>query len=158
MVFPERTRPDEAQRPRTRSFNPLRDANGARGYNEVVLLNEKGEVAECTSANIFVVRGNQVATPPLSSGCLPGITRALLLEEIHAPGIEITERTLLPRDLEEADQVFITSSTRDLLPVSEIESLKVRSEGKRVVATLSKAFREYRESYVAKREARLSRA
>ena len=120
-----------------------------RGYDEVVLLNEKGEVSECTSANIFVVRGSQVATPPLSSGCLPGITRALLLEEIHSPGIEITERTLLPRDLEEADQVFITSSTRDLLPVREVESLKVRSEGKRVVETLSKAFREYRESYVA---------
>ena len=119
-----------------------------RGYDEVVLLNEKGEVCECTSANVFALRGNEVATPPLSSGCLPGVTRALLLEEIHAAGVEIGERTLLPRDLEEADQVFITSSTRDLLAVREVESLRVRSEG-RVVEVLSKAFREYREGYVA---------
>src|SRR6266853_620540 len=119
-----------------------------RGYDEVVLLNERGEVCECTSANVFVVTGSQVATPPLSSGCLPGVTRALLLEEIHVPGIAIGERALLPRDLEEADQVFVTSSTRDLLPVREVESLRVRSEGQ-VVQTLAKAFREYREGYVA---------
>jgi branched-chain amino acid aminotransferase len=127
-----------------------------RGYDEVVLLNEKGEVCECTSANLFVVRGSQVATPPLSSGCLPGVTRALLLEEIQSSGIAIGESTLMPRDLEEADQVLITSTTRDLLPVREVESLRVRSEG-RVVQTLSKAFREYREGYVAARSRRLTR-
>ena len=128
-----------------------------RGYDEVVLLNEKGEVCECTSANIFVVKGNEVATPPLSSGCLPGVTRALLLEEIQSSGIAVGESTLLPRDLEEADQVLITSTTRDLLPVREVESLRVRSGGQ-IVQTLSKAFREYREKYVASHqpEARLS--
>jgi branched-chain amino acid aminotransferase len=123
-----------------------------RGYDEVVLLNEKGEVCECTSANVFVVRGSQVATPPLSSGCLPGVTRALLLEEIRVAGIEIGERALVPKDLEDADQVFITSSTRDLLPVREVESLRIRSEGQ-VVEVLSKAFREYREGYVAAHQA-----
>ena len=48
-----------------------------QGFDEVVLLNERGEVAECTSANIFMVQGENVFTPPLSSGCLPGVTRAL---------------------------------------------------------------------------------
>ena len=57
-----------------------------RGFDEVILLNERGEVAECTSANIFVANGTQVWTPPLSSGCLPGITREVLLGEVHLAG------------------------------------------------------------------------
>jgi len=51
-----------------------------RGFNEVVLLNERGEVAECTAANLFCVRRGAVETPPLASGCLEGVTRGLLLE------------------------------------------------------------------------------
>jgi branched-chain amino acid aminotransferase len=64
-----------------------------RGLDEVILLNEYGDVAECTSANIFASTGGQVWTPPVSSGCLPGITRELLLGEIHVPGIRIAERS-----------------------------------------------------------------
>ena len=52
------------------------------------------EVAECTSANIFATFGNEVFTPPLGSGCLPGITRELLLEEIRVDGIAVSERKL----------------------------------------------------------------
>src|SRR5579864_1039800 len=126
-----------------------------RGLDELILLNERGEVCECTSANLFIARAGEVFTPPLSSGCLPGVTRALLLEEIRVPGISSAERTLLPKDLEDADQVFITSTTRDFLPVSHIEGLKVRSGGN-VVAALTRAFEEYRESYV-KRNAPLLR-
>ena len=65
-----------------------------RGLDEVVLLNERDEVSECTSANIFIVEGDQVFTPPLSSGCLAGITRELLLTEIRVPGIRIAEKVL----------------------------------------------------------------
>ncbi|MGB7227099.1 MAG: aminotransferase class IV, partial [Candidatus Acidiferrales bacterium] len=50
------------------------------GFDEVVLLNERGEVSECTAANVFCVRGGRVQTPPLNSGCLEGITRSILLE------------------------------------------------------------------------------
>ena len=63
-----------------------------QGFDEVVLLNERGEIAECTSANIFIAKGDQVSTPPLSSGCLPGVTRALLLEEIHVPGSTVGKK------------------------------------------------------------------
>jgi len=119
-----------------------------RGFDEVVLLNERGEVSECTSANIFVLRGSEVATPPLSSGCLPGITRQLLLEEIRVPGISVVERTLMPEDLAQAGQVFITSTTRDLLAVSEIEGLAVQSAGLAVVHELTSALEAYREAYV----------
>ncbi len=117
------------------------------GFDEAVLLNERGEVSECTSANIFAARGREVWTPPLDSGCLPGVTRALLLEEIRLPGVSTVEKTLMPHDLEQADQVFISSSTRDFLPVSYIEGLKVRSEGS-LVEELSKKFEDYRRDYV----------
>ena len=119
-----------------------------RGFDEVVLLNERGEVAECTSANIFAVNGTEVSTPPLTSGCLPGVTRNVLLEEIRVPDITVAERVLKPGDLERADQVFITSTTRGLLPVSHIEGLAVRNEGD-VCARLGEAFEEYVQRYVA---------
>jgi branched-chain amino acid aminotransferase len=97
-----------------------------KGYDETVLLNERGTVAECTSANIFAVFGNAVFTPPLADGCLSGITREVLLNEIHIPGIEIAERTLTVEDLYAADEVFITSTTRDLMPVREIAGRALR--------------------------------
>src|SRR5580693_34418 len=100
-----------------------------RGFDEVVLLNERGEVSECTSANIFAATGREVLTPPLDSGCLPGVSRELLLHEIRVPGISVVQKKLTPEDLERADQVFITSTTRDLMPISEIEGLKVKSQG-----------------------------
>lgn len=121
-----------------------------RGYDEVILLNERGEVSECTSANIFVAAGDRVQTPPLSSGCLPGITRALLLEEVRVPGITVEEKTLRLEDLAAADEVFITSSTRDLLPVRGIEGMTVRREGRCRLA-LAEAFRRYLEEYTAAR-------
>ena len=94
--------------------------------DEVVLLNERGEVAELTSANIFVVRDHEILTPPLESGCLPGVTRALILEELAVPGYRIAEAVLMPADLESADEVFVTSSTRDTIPVASIEGLALR--------------------------------
>jgi branched-chain amino acid aminotransferase len=121
-----------------------------RGFDEVVLLNERGEVSECTSANIFAISAGQVATPPLTSGCLPGITREVLLQEIHLPGISVVEKTLLPQDLETAEQIFITSSTRDLLPVWHVEGLQVKSNGLSTVKNLAKAFGDYRENYVTR--------
>lgn len=117
-----------------------------RGFDEFVLLNERGEVCECTSANIFAAAGSEIFTPPLSSGCLPGITRELLLEQIRVPGLSISEKTLVPSDLERADRIFITSSTRDLLPVSHIEGLQLHDRGQ-AVQRLNEAFREYRNTY-----------
>jgi branched-chain amino acid aminotransferase len=93
-----------------------------------------------------------VYTPPLSSGCLPGITREVLLGEIRAPGIRVEEKSLQPGDLEAADEVFITSTTRDLLPVFQIEDKKVgRTDHTR--QALARAFSEFVKSYVAARKA-----
>lgn len=124
----------------------------ARGYDEVVLLNERGEVAECTSANIFAAFGSRVVTPPLRSGCLPGITRDTLLHEVTVRDFSIEEEVLTPADLTRADQVFITSTTRELLRVEAIEGLEIRNQSLACEA-LQRAFSEYIDRYVA--EARL---
>jgi branched-chain amino acid aminotransferase len=127
-----------------------------QGFDEVVLLNERGEVAECTSANIFVVQGSEVWTPPISSGCLPGVTRGLLLEEVRAPGVSVGEKVLLPGDLASADEVFITSTTRDLMPVASVEGLKIK-RGRQVRGLLQDAFSAYTKAYVAAREREVER-
>jgi branched-chain amino acid aminotransferase len=121
-----------------------------RGFDEVVLLNERQEVAECTSANIFAVFGDEVVTPPLDSGCLPGITRDVLLHDIRLPGIKIEERCLTLAGLEAADEIFVTSSTRDLLPVAEIEGIGVHRSGA-MCDRLKQAFRAFIDEYCAVR-------
>lgn len=120
------------------------------GFDEVILLNENGEVSECTSANIFAIQGTHVYTPPLAtSGCLPGVTRAILLEDIHPAGITIVEKALTPSELEASDCVFITSTTRDLLPVSSIDHYPVRQKTE-VLESLRKAFAAFRQTYTRK--------
>jgi len=121
-----------------------------QGLDEVVLLNERGEVSECTSANIFAVQGERVWTPPPSAGCLAGVTKAVLLEEVKIPGLEIGEKTLFPQDLESADEVFITSTTRELLPVASIEGLHIRA-GHATRDRLQQAFSSRVEAYTAGR-------
>ncbi len=125
----------------------LETAQG-RGFDEVILLNERGEVAECTSANIFAAIDGKVWTPPLSSGCLPGITRELLLGPVQVAGIPVGEKMLLPADLAAADEVFITSTTRDLLPVFEIEGRAV-GRGEKARLALQEAFSAHIDEYVA---------
>jgi branched-chain amino acid aminotransferase len=124
-----------------------------QGLDEVVLLNERGEASECTSANIFVAQGGSVYTPPLSAGCLPGVTRAILIEEIRpSSGLRVSEKTLFPADLESADEVFITSTTRELLPVIEIQGLTVKG-GRAVCDSLVGELKRYVQAYLAKRGA-----
>ena len=118
------------------------------GYDEVLLLNEHGYVSECTSANVFIVRGQEVLTPPLAtSGCLPGVTRAVLLEDIHVPGLAIREQVLTPTEVEEADGVFIVSTTRDLLPVLSVDKRPLK-QAPEILTRLLDAFRGYRSAYV----------
>ncbi len=122
----------------------VEEAQG-KGLDEVILLNERDEVAECTSANIFAVLDDKTVTPPLSSGCLPGVTRNVLLEEIG--GIE--ERALRLDDLYRAQEVFVTSTTRELLAVSEIDGRRIPADGA-VRRRLQQAFSEYVRQYTAR--------
>ncbi len=119
-----------------------------RGFDEALLFNEHGQVSECTSANIFTVVGTHVYTPPrLTSGCLPGVTRGILLESVCVNGVTVEERELDRDQLEASDCVFITSSTRDLLPVIALDGHSLRKEHA-VFDRLRNAFLEYRAGYV----------
>ena len=122
-----------------------------QGLDEVILLNEYGQVSECTSANVFISQGKQILTPPLSSGCLPGVTRDLLLTEIQVPDITISEQPLELKDLEAADEVFVTSTTRGLLPVSSVTAIKVHSHGL-ALKPVRDTFTNYVADYVNKRK------
>jgi branched-chain amino acid aminotransferase len=123
----------------------------SQGWNEVVLLNERGEVAECTTANIFFVKDGKVATPPLSSGCLEGVTRGLLLELAPLQDVSLTEQTLTPEDLYAADEVFITSTNRSLLGISEIAGHKYPVVMGPVAQKLERAFDAAMRDYIAQR-------
>jgi branched-chain amino acid aminotransferase len=122
-----------------------------QGFDEVILLNEFGRVAECTSANVFAIFGQEVATPPLSEGCLPGITREVLLEEVRLPGVQMVERELTVEELTRADEVFITSTTRGLLRVREIGGQGLSCRGD-VCDRLLRAFHSYVSLDIAQRK------
>jgi branched-chain amino acid aminotransferase len=123
------------------------------GWDEVVMLNERGEVAECTAANIFCVRGGRVATPPLTAGCLEGVTRGVLLEIGAGAGAAVEERMLLPEDLYAAEEVFISSTNRSVLAVSEIDGRKIAAAPGLITQKLEKAFASYVRAYVEQNSA-----
>jgi len=113
------------------------------GFDDALLLNEHGHLAECTSANVFLVRGRQVLTPPLASGCLPGITRGALRKIIPAAGYTLLEQDLTPVDLDSAEEVFISSTTREVAGVGSIHpNWKYPAPGK-ITRELAVAFQNY---------------
>jgi len=121
----------------------------AVGFDDALFLNEQGHVVECTSANIFLVRGGRVLTPPLSSGCLPGITREVLKEVIPRAGLKLEEDNFKPDDLSTAEEVFISSTTREVAGVGSISpdttaptGWTYRAPGP-VTQKLADAFRQY---------------
>ena len=121
------------------------------GYDEVVLLNERGEVAECTAANIFVVKNGKILTPPLNSGCLEGVTRGILFEIAPEAGVGIAEQSLRPEDLYGADEIFISSTNRNLIRVGEINGHAIPRGP--VAKQLDDLFEAYISEYVTRRAA-----
>ncbi len=89
-------------------------------YDDALLLNQKGRVAEVTSANIFWRRGGKVYTPPVTAGCLEGVTRRLILREAGKLKLPVLEKSEKLDRLIEADEVFISSSLKLVIGVSEI--------------------------------------
>ena len=118
-----------------------------QGAGEALFLNERGEVCEGTGSNVFWVRRDRLETPPLSSGCLAGTTRELVLELATRLGIESQEMTLSGDALVNAEitEVFITSSTRDVHPVRAIGEHKFPVPGP-VTAKLRGAFTAWQSS------------
>src|SRR5579883_3085879 len=125
------------------------------GFDEVVLLNERGEVAECTAANVFAVRGAKIFTPPLNSGCLEGVTRGILMEIAPEAGFSVVEQALKPEDLYSAEEVFISSTNRNLLAVGEIAGHPIKQGP--VAKRLDQTLEAYVADYVSRRLAAATR-
>jgi branched-chain amino acid aminotransferase len=113
-----------------------------RGAFEAVMRNYRGELTECTQSNLFVVKNGAALTPPLESGLLPGITREFLFEIGRDAGIEVREQILADDDLFTADEAFLTSTTREVLPIVSVDDHHI-GEGAPGPITLKllKAFR-----------------
>jgi branched-chain amino acid aminotransferase len=127
------------------------------GFDEVVLLNERGEVAECTAANVYLVKDDKILTPPLSSGCLEGVTRGVLFEIAGEVGISVKEQVLRPEDLYLADEVFISSTNRNVIGVGEIAGHALAGAPGPVTKRVDEAFGAYVKEYVSRRRAAASR-
>ena len=97
------------------------------GAEEALMCNYRGELTECSQANFFIVRGGAVLTPPSQAGLLEGVTRAFVFELGRELGIDVREATLVPEDLNSADEMFITSTTRELSPVVNVDGRAVGS-------------------------------
>ena len=116
--------------PKIKSSNLLNNIMALRqahekGAYEALLLNARGEVCEGSMSNVFVVRSGTVATPPLSSGLLEGITREHVIELAQENGIELEEKTFTPEDLLGADEVFITASARQVVPIVRVDETTI---------------------------------
>ena len=127
----------EIRRNHPATVNPLIKANNLlnnalamqeanrHGGEEGLMCNYRGELSECSQANFFMVRGGVVLTPPSEAGLLEGITRAYLFDVGKDVGIDVREHVLYPADLATADEAFITSTTRELSPVTSIDGTPV---------------------------------
>jgi branched-chain amino acid aminotransferase len=92
-----------------------------RGGEEGLMCNYRGELSECSQSNFFMVRDGVALTPKSAAGLLEGVTRAFLFEVGREVGVEVRDETLYPKDLETADEAFITSTTREMSPVTRID-------------------------------------
>jgi branched-chain amino acid aminotransferase len=127
----------EMLRNHPRSVNPLIKSNNLMnnalamqaayraGAEEALMCNYRGELTECSQSNFFLVRGGAVLTPPSEAGLLEGVTRAFIFELGRELGIDVREETLHPKDLDTADEMFITSTTRELSPVVNVDGRPV---------------------------------
>jgi branched-chain amino acid aminotransferase len=107
-----------------------------RGGFEGIMRNYRGELAECTQSNLFIVKDCRALTPPIDAGLLPGITRAFLFEVGRDAGIEVGEAVLRDADLFGADEAFLTSTTREVTPIVKVDD---RAIGAGVPGPVTKA-------------------
>ncbi|MCI0632649.1 MAG: branched-chain amino acid transaminase [Actinobacteria bacterium] len=100
------------------------------GYDEAVLLNEQGTVTDGSGENLFIVRDGVLTTPPISAGCLDGITRASVRTIALDLGYQVTEEHLVRTDLYNADECFFTGTAAEITPIREVDDRPV-GEGTR---------------------------
>jgi branched-chain amino acid aminotransferase len=116
----------EALNPQIKSLNYLNNILAkieaiTAGYEEAIMLSHSGYVTECTGENIFLVKGKQVITPPPFIGVLRGITRQTVMELSRSRKLEVREELLTRHDLFNADEVFLTGTAAEIVPVVKID-------------------------------------
>ncbi|MCA9248540.1 MAG: branched-chain-amino-acid transaminase [Planctomycetales bacterium] len=118
--------------PRIKSLNYLNNIlakiEGLQsGCIEALMLNHKGEVAECTGDNIFLVRKGEVLTPPIEAGILEGVTRDAVIELARAAGLTVREVPFTKHDVYIADECFLTGTAAEVIPVVKVDSRSIGS-------------------------------
>ena len=125
----------------------LREAK-SRGADEVIITNLAGEITEAAVSNVYFVRDGVVFTPGLESGLLGGITRRLLIERVApAAGIDMRQTALRPADIGRMQECFLSSTTRDVVPVAAVDGLSFDVRPDSVAMRLKAAFAEYALDY-----------
>jgi branched-subunit amino acid aminotransferase/4-amino-4-deoxychorismate lyase len=102
-----------------------RKAAYMKGFDDAILLNRSGHVAEATSANLFWVKNNRLYTPPLSSGCLEGMTRRHVLKSAKRIGLKTIEKKARLEEVLKADEIFISSSLKLIVPIVKIKTDRI---------------------------------
>jgi branched-chain amino acid aminotransferase len=122
---------------------------------EGIMRNYRGELAECSTANLFVVKDGAALTPPLDAGLLPGITREFLFAVGAEAKIPVREQVLRDQDLFGADEAFLTSTTREIVPVVAVDDRTI-ADGRPgpVTQVLLQRFREMAQSATRERVGR----
>jgi len=126
-----RNHPDTVN-PMIKSNNLLNSALAAqeairRGGFEGIMRNYRGDLSECTTSNLFIVKDGAALTPPLESGLLPGITREFLFDVGKDVGVAVREQVMRDEDLFGADEAFLTSTTRELVPIVTVDDRTIGS-------------------------------
>jgi branched-chain amino acid aminotransferase, group I len=140
--------PHGALSPMVKSLNYLNNVMAKieahqAGAGEGLMLNEQGYVAECTGDNIFIVKNGRLMTPPISSGALAGVTRAVVLEIAAELGIPVSEPEMTRYDIYTADECFLTGTAAEVIPVVKLDNRPI-GDGKPgpVTGRLIARFRE----------------
>ena len=118
------------------------------GAGEAIFPNTRGELCEGTGSNVFLVSEGVLLTPPLSGGCLAGVTRALVIELCGREGIEVREKAVPVTLLEQAEEAFLTSTTRGVHAIREVNGKILGREPGPITRRLGRAFRVLAEAEI----------
>jgi len=119
-----------------------------KGAHEAIMLNYKGYIAEGTTSNIFFVKDNSLYTPAVDVGILDGITRQVVLNIAEELRIRFREGRFTPKDIYNADEVFISSTTREIMPVNRVDDVKIGSKRGKITEKLLMAYRKKVVGYI----------
>lgn len=140
-----RRTPSDVLDPKIKTLNYLNnilaktEANLA-GMDDALMLNQTGQIAEASAANLFIVKGNTLRTPPTCAGALQGITRDILIELAKMLNFEVQETPLTLYDVYNADEAFLTGSGAELIPIAEVDGRRLRQAPGLVFNQLKQAF------------------